>query len=273
MHVGAHKTGTSLVQKYFRDNPDVTEALRIAQISRTDGDLLVDWGQLLHERPHDLRGRLEKEAAADPSVILFSHENTLGRPFVLDRPGLYPDASRHATALAEICDGFDPLVVFYIRPMADFLESYYIQTVQEGAWHSFEAWFETVCGPTTWTRVVEDLREAFGSDRVVVGDFTEIAAGQDQFLQQFMSRTGIPQPQTVHYKPVRNPSFNARGLQIARDINHHLDDEDERMIMRKFLQKHFSNRRDGRAQPMPVELRRSIEEQTAAEYAMLAKLA
>ena len=33
IHVGAHKTGTSLVQKYFRDNPEITEALGIAQIS------------------------------------------------------------------------------------------------------------------------------------------------------------------------------------------------------------------------------------------------
>ena len=273
IHVGAHKTGTSLVQKYIRDNPEMAQALGIAQISRTDGDLLVDWGQYLHERPEGLRSRLEEEAEKGPTVILFSHENTLGKPFLPDRPGLYPDASRCAEALAGICDGFDTYVVFYVRPMADFLESYYIQTVQEGLVHSFAEWYGTLEGPLRWTPVVEALEGAFGADRVMVGDFSEIAAGQNEFLRLFMTRTGIPQPPSVKYKPIHNPSISARGLQIALDINPYLHDDDERMLVRRFLQKHFSNQVEDRARPMPEELRRSITDQTAADFERLASRA
>jgi hypothetical protein len=270
IHVGAHKTGTSLVQKYFRDKPRITQALGIAQISRTDGDLLVDWGQYLHERPEALRSRLEEEAAKRPSVILFSHENTLGQPLLPDRPGLYPDASRNAKALAGICDGFDTYVVFYVRPMADFLESYYIQTVQEGLVHSFSDWYGSLTGSTRWTPVVEALEGAFGAERVIVGDFSEIAAGQNKFLRKFMTRTGIPRPPIVEYKPIRNASFSARGLEIALDINQYLHDDDEVMLVRRFLQEHFSNQKEGRARPMPEEVRRSITDQTAAEFERLA---
>jgi hypothetical protein len=270
IHVGAHKTGTSLVQKYFRDNPEITEALGIAQISRTDGDVLVDWGQFLHERPEALRSRLEEEAAKRPSLILFSHENTLGQPFLPDRPGLYPDASRNAKALAGICDGFETHVVFYVRPMADFLESYYIQTVQEGLVHSFADWYGSLTGSTLWSPVVEALEGAFGADRVIVGDFAEMSAGQNQFLRQFMTRTGIPQPPSVKYRPIRNPSISARGLEIAFDINQYLHNDDERMLVRRFLQKHFSNQKEDRARPMPEELRRSITDGAAAEYERLA---
>ncbi len=270
IHVGAHKTGTSLVQKYFRDKPRITQALGIAQISRTDGDLLVDWGQYLHERPEGLRSRLEEEAAKEPSVILFSHENTLGQPFLPDRPGLYPDASRNAKALAGICDGFDTRVVFYVRPMADFLESYYIQTVQEGLVHSFADWYGSLIGPHRWTSAVEALDSAFGADRVIVGDFTEMRAGQNQFLRRFMTRTGIPRPPIVEYQPIRNPSISARGLEIAFDINQYLYDDDERMLVRRFLQEHFSNQKEERARPMPEDLRRSITIETAAEFERLA---
>jgi hypothetical protein len=270
IHVGAHKTGTSLVQKYFRDKPRITQALGIAQISRTDGDLLVDWGQYLHERPEGLRSRLEEEAAKGPSVILFSHENTLGQPFLPDRAGLYPDAARCAEALAAICDGFDTYVVFYVRPMADFLESYYIQTVQEGLTHSFEEWYGSLIGPHRWTPTVEALDRAFGADRVIMGDFTEMSAGQNQFMRQFMTRTGIPRPPIVEYKPIRNPSISARGVAIALDINQYLHDDDERMLVRRFLQEHFSNQVEDRARPMPEELRRSVTDETAAEFERLA---
>lgn len=272
MHVGAHKTGTSLVQKYFRDKSGVTEALRIAQISRTDGDELVGWGEQLHDHPELLRSRLEAEAAKRPAVLLMSHEDTLGRPFLPGEKGMYPDARRNAEALAAICDGFDAHLAFYVRPMADFLESYYLQTVQEGAVHSFDEWYDATGGMHAWTPVVEALEDAFGAERVFVGDFTEISGGQNQFLRQFMIRTGVPQPREVNYQPIRNASISARGLEMALDVNPFLNTEEERLLVRKFLQKHFSNRREdeARARPMPEELRASIAEESAAEWESLA---
>jgi hypothetical protein len=270
IHVGAHKTGTSLVQKYVRDNPELNGALRLAVIGRGDANRLVGWGGHLQERPELLRNRLEKEAARRPVAIFLSHENTLGRPFLPDRPGLYPDAPRSAEALAKICDGFDTQVVFYVRPVPDFLESYYLQTVHEGAWHSFPEWYGSLTGTHTWTPVVEALEAPFGPEQVILGDFAEISAGQNEFLRRFMTRAGLPQPPVIDYAPVRNASISARGLEIALDINRHLRSSKERQATRKFLQQYFSNRKDARARPMPDELRRSLTEQTTAEYQALA---
>lgn len=270
IHVGAHKTGTSLVQKYFRDNPALNGALGLAIIGRGDANRLVGWGKQMHERPELLRGRLEQEAAKRPSLIFLSHENTLGRPFLPDRPGLYPDAARSAAALAKICDGFDTYVVFYVRPVPEFLESYYLQTIHEGAWHSFPEWYGSLAGTHTWTPAVTALEQAFGSDRVILGDFHEIAAGQNDFLRWFMTRAGLPQPPEIDYPPVRNASISARGLEIAIGINRHLRSAKERQATRKFLQQYFSNRDDERARPMPEDVRRAVTDQTAAEYQALA---
>jgi len=270
IHVGAHKTGTSLVQRYFSDQPQLTRARGIGLITRDDAsNRLVGWGDIVHERPEALRSRLEEEMAMRPSVVFMSLENTLGRPFLPDRPGLYPDASRGAEGLAKACNGLDTHVVFYVRPIVEFLESYYLQTVQQGAWHSFQDWYGTLSGPHEWTPAVRALDDTFGADRVLVGDFGEIARGQNQFLQQFMTRAGLPQPPTVDYEAVRNRSLSARGLEIALSINPHLRSASERRETRLFLQKHFSNRLEDRARPMPADLRRSIQDQTAAELEAL----
>jgi hypothetical protein len=270
VHVGAHKTGTSLVQRYFNDEPEKTRARGISLITRQEANPLVGWGDKLHERPQALRGRLQQEMTKRPSVVLMSHENTLGRPFLPDRPGLYPDAAWCADGLQRACDGFDAYVVFYVRPIAEFLESYYLQTVQQGAWHSFQDWYGTLSGPHSWTPAVRALDDAFGADRVLVGDFSEIAMGQNQFLRQFMTRAGIPQPPTVDYEPIRNPSLSARGLEIALGINSHLKSDRERRASRLFLQKHFANHLEERARPMPEDQRRSMHEQTAEEFEALA---
>ena len=267
LHVGAHKTGTSLIQKYFKEHEQAVREVGVSLITRLDASEMVGWG---NKPPELLRSRLEDEAAKQPPVVLMSLENPMGRPFQPDRAGLYPDASRGAEGLAKACAGFDTYIVYYVRPIAEFLESYYLQTIHQGKWHTFGEWYDSLIGPHRWTPTVEALEHAFGAERVILGDFAEIRAGQNQFLRQFMTRAGLPQPPTVEYETVRNASISARGLDIALAINPHLQDAKERRMTRVFLQQHFSNQVEERARPMPEELRRSITEDTAAEFEALA---
>jgi len=272
LHVGAHKTGTSLIQKYFRDRPIHPADPRVAAVPRSDTNHLIGWGQHVLERPELLRDRIDAEVQTGPADVLISHENTIGAPFDAQHPGLYPHAAEIGAALARLCDGLDGRLVLYVRPLADFVESYYLQTIQQGAWHSFDEWFATVEAPAlSWVQLVAGLQDAFGAQRVVVGDFTEISGGQDEFLRRFIVRTGMPVPSEVRYRPVRNASISARGLVIARQINRHLTSTQERKAARKFLQDNFSNRAGDRATPMPDDVRDALERQDAAEYAELSK--
>jgi hypothetical protein len=271
LHIGAHKTGTSLVQKYFRDRAGDFVNSRVTAVSRSDTNRLIGWGEVLLEKPGRIRRRIEAEQRSEPDAIVISHENTLGRPFVDGRSAVYPDAAELSKALAAAVDGIDARAVFYVRPMADFVESYYLQTVHEGAWHSFEEWFETVdLEQLTWTPVIEAIEDAFGASNTVIGDFTEVKEGQEEFLRRFMVRTQVPLPPKVHYKPRRNASVSQVGLEIARSINPHLQTREQRSATRKFLQEHFSNATGERARPMPPDVRAEIERRTADEYAALA---
>ncbi len=271
LHVGAHKTATSLIQKYFRDEVAPAANLPIAVVGRSDTNQLIGWGQHLEQRPDRLRERLEGELHTK-QYVLVSHENTLGRPFDPEVSGLYPHADRLSKALLDISDPFDPLVVFYIRPLADFVESFYLQTVHQGSTSSFEEWFATIDHTgLSWTSVVEALEKSFGSDRVVVGDFREISEGQDSYLSSFFRLTGLPTPGKVRYRPVRNASVSVAGLELALRMNAFLETKEQRRAARTFLQTHFSNLSGERARPMPPDVRDMLTRQDAAGYEALAQ--
>jgi len=271
LHVGAHKTGTSLIQKFFRDEVAPAATLPIAVVGRADTNRLIGWGQQLEQRPERLRKRLEGELRTK-QYVLVSHENTIGRPFDPEVSGLYPHAERLSKALLDISDPFDPLVVFYIRPLADFVESFYLQTVHQGSTSSFEEWFATIDHTAlTWTGVVEAMEKSFGPDRVVVGDFREIADGQNRYISSFFRLTGLPMPDKVRYRPVRNASVSVKGLELALQMNPFLETKEQRRAARTFLQSHFSNRSGERARPMPPDVRDTLTRQDAAGYEALAQ--
>jgi len=273
MHVGAHKTGTSLIQKYFRDKMSLLGESSVSFISRSDTNKLIGWGQHLVDHPERLTSRLETELAHSPQVFV-SHENTLGHPFVEGKRGLYPDAPDLAKALAAITLEFDPCVAFYVRPMADYVESFYLQTVHQGAFQGFEEWYATLDPATlSWQPIVDALDDAFGAGRVVIGDFSTISAGQNEFLAHFMERCGLPVPGSVDYRPLRNPSVSARGLEIALQINPFLENIEERRAARRFLQDNFSNVTGERARPMPAAVREDLDARTTDEYQRLSERA
>lgn len=266
LHVGAHKTGTSLIQKFFRDKVAPACELPIAYVSRSDTNKLIGWGQHLEDNPDRLSSRLEGELRTK-EYVLVSHENTLGRPFKEGEPGLYPEAARLSAALAGISLPFDPIVVFYIRPLADFVESYYLQTIHQGATHSFDEWYAGIdAAQLKWSRVVDALQAAFGAERVVIADFGEISEGQNEFLARFFRRTGLPAPSELDYRPVRNASVSTVGLELALKINPYLETTKQRRAARDFLQQNFSNVSGERARPMTAAVRQELDDQTATEY-------
>lgn len=275
LHLGAHKTGTSLIQKYLRDHPEERERLGLGLIPRSDMNHLIGSGQQLVEHPGRLRDRLETETAQPWTAVVASHEDALGPPF--DHrvgPGLYPRAAATARLLADLCaevGDAEVRIVYYVRPIEDFLESYYLQTVHQGGTRSFEEWVGDLdLEAIRWQPVVDALDAAFGPERVLLGDFREVAHGQSPFLRWFLERAGLPAPDDIDYPAARNRSLSDRGLRMALSVNPLLETREERKATRRFLQGHFNNHVEERARPMPAGLRERLAEQHGEEYARLA---
>ena len=267
LHVGAHKTGSSLVQKFLRDNRKALSAGGIHYVPRSDMNTLVGWGKALHESPELLRGRLA-DVTSGHRVVLASHENTLGRPFVKGTPGLYPDGPRNAKELGQILDGFDYTVVVYIRPQADFVESYYLQSLHEGGTQTFAQWVDAMIDveALSWRPLIDALEESLGPDRVVVKDFREIHHGQEEFLRRFFAAIDVDPRISLSYAPVRNPSISEKGMQMALAVNPLLSSPKQRKAVRVFLQKHFSNRRYPRPTLFSDDERRQLSQLYDEEY-------
>lgn len=251
-HLGAHKTGSSLLQKYLRDNPDVLRRNRLAYLGRGEMNDLVGWGKRLLTHPEWLESRIEELLAPRRvRTLVTSHENTLGPPLKPGTAHLYPRGPEIVAQLARVLAERPSRVLLYIRPQDEFLESYYLQRIHQGDTRSFDDWLgELDLERLSWQPVVDALVEGFGSDRVEIVDFGTIREGQNAFIADFMRRVDPAIEVTPDYRPIRNPSISEKGLKIALAANPHLRNDWERKAMRRFLQRHFSNRK----YPRPVLL-------------------
>lgn len=270
-HVGAHKTGTSLLQKYMRDNVRSLKARHVYYLARSEMNDLVGWGGNLADDPTRLRRRIQR-VLLNPwyRTLVTSHENTLGKPVVAGAHGLYPDTKSVADLLADTLRGWRVRILFYIRPQEEFLESYYLQLIHQGRHFTFQEWLEGVdLDAVSWWPAVEALRDAFGEERVAVVGFDTIREGQNAFIRDFLRRVHPALDGEVEYRPVRNPSVGDKGLRLALEANKHLKGGAERAAMRKFLQRQFSNRKYPRPVLLTEPEKAHLRERYSTEYQKL----
>ncbi|MCW2494835.1 MAG: hypothetical protein JWQ77_759 [Jatrophihabitans sp.] len=269
VHVGAHKTGTTMLQNYLRVNAKALRKHRIFFVTRPQLAVSVGWGRALVKNPERFQAHLDTfDKTKDVDLLIASHEDTLGHPFEADTNGrLYPSAGENLAALAAALHGRQVRVVLSIRPQADFLESYYLQTVHEGSSKTFDEWLRDVdLEALSWRPIVTLLGELFGTENTELIDFRLIRDGQDAYLKHFLSRLDARLDMHVAYEDSHNRSISEKGLRMARAANPHLRSTDERRAMRRFLQTHFSNADYPRAVLLSDDQRTTLTERYSAEY-------
>lgn len=270
-HVGAHKTGTSVVQSYLRDNARRLRRHRMVYLHRTAMNGFVGWGDKLVEDPAPLSRRIEQVLRIPWfRFVVASHENTLGRPFVDGVPGLYPRAPAIIPALQQVLGPYRAKVFFSIRPQAEFVESYYLQLIHQGGRRQFQDWLGDIdLGALSWRPTVDALTAAFGPDQVEILDFRDLQRDQQVYVQQFLRRIDPRLSVDVRLPSVRNPSVSEKGLRLALAANPHLTSHAERRLMRVFLQEHFSNVDYPRPVLLTDDQKAQLQARYAAEYEAL----
>ncbi len=264
LHLGAHKTGTSLIQKFLRDRPEAVDQLGAAFISRSDTNQLIGWGAVPRQDPGLLKDATNAVAAGVDFVIV-SHENSLGRPLIPGKSGLYPEADRAIEGIRNAVE-LPAKVIYYIRAQADFVESYYLQTVHQGSYASFRDWVATIdLDDLSWEPLVSSLDSRFGSENVVIADFAFIEAGQNAFIERFLDLIKPGHGIIPDYSAKRNLSISQLGLDIALAINPLLESADERRTTRKFLQRHFNNSRSPRPELLNPEQKSALQDRYGDE--------
>lgn len=272
-HVGAHKTGTSLVQSYLAEN---RRALRRQKVTYLTRPTLENWVHGIDgesDDPGGLRRKLAETFERRPKgIVIGSYENTLGPPFGNKRSGMYPKTQERAEALRDALSGYSTKVLLGIRPQSGFVESYYIQTVQQGGYQTFDEWFGKLdLDEMSWRPVLDTLVAVFGRDCVEVIDFNAIRNGALAYLRGFLDRVDPEVWLDAAEAPRDNASLSDKGLRIALAANPHLSDKEERVAMRHFLQEHFPNTKFPRPVLLSEAQRADLDARYGAEYEELVR--
>ncbi len=266
-HLGAHKTATSLLQKYFKEKKRYYSKRDLHCITRAEVSDYISWGNVVTENPQSLNGYLRSCASrSGASRLFFSNENALGKPF-RQASGLYPQNKKIIPGFVKAFEGFDVRIVYSIRPQWDFLTSYYLQKIHQGEYLSFDEFIQTLnLERLSWKPIIENLVEGFGREAVSVLDFCTISEGQTKFIEAFVRDNFTPPIRPdLSYDQVHNASISARGLEIALRVNPLLKPGESGKV-RRFLQQNFSNRTESRPDLMPKELKNQLMDMYAGEY-------
>lgn len=250
LHVGAPKTGTSLVQKAVIANRELFLKHGYTTLVRHDFDEVTD---KLHGRwrRHGLGyGTLDRavahlaEATKDAKNLLISHEDLLG-PIGAFRQGvLYGEAGAVLERIHEALAPQRTTVLLYVRQQDRYLESVYLQIVRQGGTITFDEFMAQVTPESLrWDDLVDRMAVALPSDAEVKVNYFESIKdrGARDFCRDFV-REFAPQ---VKVKLPFNTSGVNRGwsdqaLQIGLAGNAVLQGDDRRRL-RRFLDENLSN--------------------------------
>ncbi|MEM7629582.1 MAG: hypothetical protein AAF356_09215 [Planctomycetota bacterium] len=271
LHPGLHKTGSSVVQYTLAASrgllPRRCGFVPLSEIHRAAQPLLrAAWDNPGETEPRDaLRACLRglADSAARPEVLL-SYEGMPGRPHTA-----YAEATHTVPILAEAFDGLDVRVLLDVKRQDRFFESLYLQHIQMGRDdRDFTPWFSSVIAPKIdaggfdWLKLVEHFAGAFGADRVRVRPFMLPQIGAQAHVRRFLADIGHPTGASFDIPQNTNQSYSAKALEIARAVNHLLE-EGERKDLRLFLRRRFATPRYQKPVLLDDETRASI----VADYA------
>lgn len=271
LHVGAHVTGVRHVQKYLRENVDLLGTRRVHYVQRELMGKYVGWGPKVVDDPEQF-GQVVRRALRSPEtdVVLASHENTIGHPFVEDIGGLYPSALPTFETLADLTKPYRCTIVLGVRPQADFLEAYYLQMVNAGELDPFDSWLSRLdLDDISWMPLHEQLVATFGADAVRVLDHRRVDSDQATYVREFFRIIDLDLPTEVHAAPARSVGHSEKSLRVALAANRYLRAADERASMRTFLHRHFSDRNYPPARLLTDGQRASLNDRYGDEYERL----
>lgn len=301
LHLGAHRTGTTLVQN------------RIAALH----------GRLGHERfsfaqNQDLKGqpwafwcrgrKVETDPQADferhlavwrktGRVLLISAEDFIGTTAMFDGRGLYPEAGTRIGRLMRLLSAHPEVEVrllMHIRRTPDFLASCLAQEAAKGRRARLRDPSRIDPAQFRWSDLVASIEAAAGQ-RLVLRDFADLPRlGGRAYTTDLLAAFGLPEPTrlqslgplggAVDALPAvlarripglgqwrrPNASLSTRGVALADAMRSHVDAQTWAQVVRPFLSRHFSARTGDPAVTLDPSLVAALDGTWASDRAVLA---
>jgi len=189
LHLGAHKTATTMIQREFGTRR--RELLRLGT-GYLGPDDLRDVPGLVFPKPEMSASRMAEVQARTAGLLetlppgalgqtrsrlLVSEENILGTPrLMLRHATLYPGLRARLGALPAAWNGTETEVFLSIRDYAGFFASCHSTIAQQGVWVPFGApqRADLARMPRRWPDVVADIRAALPRARLTVWRYEDL---------------------------------------------------------------------------------------------------
>jgi hypothetical protein len=249
LHVGAHKTGTTLVQKALQTNREAFAGCGYDVLVRNEYENLTQGYHSRWRRKAGSLGNVTKafemvRDAATHDGLVISHEDLLASVHSFRTGPLYAPADSILRIAHKVLEPERTTVLLYVRRQDRFVESSYLQTVRMGSTKSFAEFMKPVTTDNLrWDSLVEKIKDSVpaGSD-VRVNYFESIKELRSRpFVREFFQQTGVDVvPKFPFNTEAVNRGYSDSALKLALVGNAELESEDRRRL-RLFLDANFSN--------------------------------
>lgn len=172
LHIGAHKTATSYMQKKLALNVELLKRRNIhfdplETVRKEFTPILNDRATPANEWIRELRG------TARSMNVLLSEENIMGVPGDLVREGQYYVWARsRLSRVRELLEADRPEIFLALRDYSAFTVSMYSEYIRHRAFLKFEEYLEIYEATAfSWVRVIDDIFQAIPDARLSVWDF------------------------------------------------------------------------------------------------------
>lgn len=268
VHIGAHKTGSTLMQHVLGANKWLLLSQGTRVLARRNVTTYI--GRPSSQSAPDGLGQfLERPLSRMCRRIIITDERLLGGVYALrwGCPGLYPGAPLYLDHLRQQLDSFRVRILLCIRPVHEFVESWYAQTVMMGSKKTFaDFWSRMQPASLSWRMVCEQVVKRFGRENFSLVDFRLIRKGTPFLIEALAAKLGVK----LHFAEAQDWKQNTRlsgaGLAIALAGNRTLTSSSDRLRLRQFLQEHFTRNHQSAPILFSPEQREHLDNLWSAEY-------
>ena len=231
LHLGAHRTATTLIQRTVRANREWLTSKHVR--AYVLGDELCwrirSYVNCLNGKGNEksLRSYLEDQLGGSHEKVIISDENIMGQATGVPPRHLYGDNAAQIRTLADLFGDRQVKVLFYLRDTSDFIGSCYSKYLGQMLSCGKRAQsFSDYLGETltysrfSWRPVLRDLTEAFGRENVLLGRYEWIREGVREYVSGFLKAMDIEVDAEEFHIPAGrlNPSPSRLTIQIAANL-------------------------------------------------------
>jgi len=201
LHIGAHKTATTFIQKVLRASKGSLSGHGVKYVPMQNVRKNVTHGIRAHKNRGvsrsatvtRIREYVESRFPDDYTTLVISEENLVGNCRELyTKSDLYPDIAVRLQLVAEALQVYEVDVYFCMRGYVDFLPSAYCEFLRHNDFITFETFLGGVDPDKHyWVGVIDRISGVFGSDHTHVWAYEDFRKHSERIMAELVSSADI----------------------------------------------------------------------------------